>query len=225
MSELRSNPRVGIFRPRFLHPLYAHVNPFDADLDDPQRDRDQIYDGEMLATVTPNHRIQAWDISNWTVPSISNSLKNVVVNECKIHNDASVDIATDGTILVSLLPSGGYLNVTNRLGVYSLRWETLGQCLYTTSFEQNAVSVSLSPLSRHLLVGFASRRVSIIQSDRWVMARIYKIEQKDVPGDRLPVLRDLEQQRESRINCIRWLPTSGQGLIYATNTGQLVILS
>ncbi|XP_030746788.1 uncharacterized protein LOC115875461 isoform X1 [Sitophilus oryzae] len=225
VSELRSNPRVGIFRPRFLHPLYAHVNPFDADLDDPQRDRDQIYDGEMLATVTPNHRIQAWDISNWTVPSISNSLKNVVVNECKIHNDASVDIATDGTILVSLLPSGGYLNVTNRLGVYSLRWETLGQCLYTTSFEQNAVSVSLSPLSRHLLVGFASRRVSIIQSDRWVMARIYKIEQKDVPGDRLPVLRDLEQQRESRINCIRWLPTSGQGLIYATNTGQLVILS
>ncbi|XP_076270670.1 uncharacterized protein LOC143202769 isoform X2 [Rhynchophorus ferrugineus] len=222
MSDLR-NPRAGIYRPRFLHPLYAHVNPFDADLDDPQRE--QIYDSDMIATVTPNHRIQAWDISNWTIPSISSSLRNVVVNECKIHNDASVDIATDGTILVTLLPSGGYLNVTNRLGVYSLRWETLGQCLYTTSFEQNAVSVSLSPLSRHLLVGFASRRVSIIPSDRWVMARIYKIEQKDVPGDSLPVLRDLEQQRESRINCIRWLPTSGQGLIYATNTGQLVILS
>lgn len=223
VSELRSNPRVGLFRPRFLHPLYASVNPFDADLDDPQRE--QIYDSDMITTVTPNHRIQAWDISNWTVPSINNSMKNVVVSECKIHNDASVDIATDGTILVTLLPSGGYLNVTNRLGVYSLRWETLGQCLYTTSFEQNAVSVSLSPLSRHLVVGFASRRVSIVPSDRWVMARIYKIEQKDVPGDRLPVLRELEQHRESRINCIRWLPTSGQGLIYATNTGQLVILS
>lgn len=58
------------------------------------------------------------------------------------------------------------------------------------------------------------------------MARIYKIEQKDVPGDRLPVLRELEREhRENRINCIRWLPTSGQGLIYATNTGQLVVLS
>lgn len=44
------------------------------------------------------------------------ALKNVVVSDCKIHNDASVDIATDGTILVTLLPSGGYLNVTNKLG-------------------------------------------------------------------------------------------------------------
>ncbi|XP_060518943.1 uncharacterized protein LOC132697438 isoform X2 [Cylas formicarius] len=223
VSELRSNARLGLFRPRFLHPLYASVNPFDADLDDPQREA--IYDSDMITTVTPNHRIQAWDISNWSVPAIGNSLKNVIVSECKIHNDASVDIARDGTILVTLLPSGGYLNVTNRLGVYSLRWETLGQCLYTTSFEQNAVSVSLSPLSRHLVVGFASRRVAIVPSDRWVMARVYKIEQKDVPGDRLPSLRELEQSRESRINCIRWLPTSGQGLIYATNTGQLVILS
>uniref|UniRef100_A0AAR5Q292 Activating molecule in BECN1-regulated autophagy protein 1 n=1 Tax=Dendroctonus ponderosae TaxID=77166 RepID=A0AAR5Q292_DENPD len=222
-SAQRANPRVGLFRPRFLHPLYASLNPFDADLDDPQRD--QIYDSDMIATVTPNHRIQVWDISNGQIPGISNSLKNVVVSECKIHNDASVDIATDGTILVTLLPSGGYLNVTNRLGVYSLRWETLGQCLYTTSFEQNAVSVALSPLSRHLVVGFASRRVSIVPTDRWVMARIYKIEQKDVPGDRLPVLRELDQHRENRINCIRWLPSSGQGLIYATNTGQLVILS
>lgn len=46
------------------------------------------------------------------------ALKNVVVGECKIHNDASVDVAKDGTILVTLLPSGGYLNVTNRLGKY-----------------------------------------------------------------------------------------------------------
>lgn len=43
-------------------------------------------------------------------------MKNVVVGECKIHNDASVDVAKDGTILVTLLPSGGYLNVTNRFG-------------------------------------------------------------------------------------------------------------
>lgn len=40
----------------------------------------------------------------------------MVVNECKIHNDASVDIANNGNILVTLLPSGGYLNGTNRLG-------------------------------------------------------------------------------------------------------------
>ncbi|CAH1105696.1 unnamed protein product [Psylliodes chrysocephalus] len=221
VAELRSNSQMGgLFRPRFLHPLYATVNPFDADLDDSQRE--QIYDSDMITTVTPNHRIQAWDVSDWSVPNIGSPTRNLVVGECKIHNDASVDIAKDGTILVTLLPSGGYLNVTNRLGVYSLKWETLGQCLYTTSFEQNAVSVSLSPLSRHLVVGLASR---IVPSDRWIMARVFKIHQKDEPGDRLPVIRELEQNRDSRINCIRWLPTSGQGLIYATNTGQLVVLT
>lgn len=70
VSELRSNPNLGLFRPRFLHPLYASVNPFDADLDDPQRE--QIYDSDMITTVTPNHRIQAWDVSDWNVPAISN---------------------------------------------------------------------------------------------------------------------------------------------------------
>ncbi|XP_063903368.1 uncharacterized protein LOC135122847 [Zophobas morio] len=229
MSELRTFPQMSGLRPRFLHPLYSSVNPFDADLDDPQRETN--YDCDMITTVTPNHRIQVWDISLGNIPVINNPLKNIIVSECKIHNDASVDIAKDGTILVTLLPSGGYLNVTNKLGVYSLKWDTLGQCLYTTSFEQNAVSVALSPLSRHLVVGLASRRVSIVPSDRWTMARIFIIDQKNVPGDRLPVLRELGQNRDSRatnyksVNCIRWLPTSGQGLIYATNTGQLVILT
>ncbi|RZC40758.1 uncharacterized protein BDFB_003480 [Asbolus verrucosus] len=228
VSELRSFPQMSVLRPRFLHPLYASVNPFDADLDDPQRETN--YDCD-ITTVTPNHRIQVWDISSGNIPVINNPLKNIIVSECKIHNDASVDVAKDGTILVTLLPSGGYLNVTNKLGVYSLKWDTLGQCLYTTSFEQNAVSVALSPLSRHLVVGLASRRVSIVPSDRWTMARIFIIDQKNVPGDRLPVLRELGQNRDSRatnyksVNCIRWLPTSGQGLIYATNTGQLVILT
>lgn len=54
--------------------------------------------------------------NNFLYVFIISALKNVVVGECKIHNDASVDVAKDGTILVTLLPSGGYLNVTNRLG-------------------------------------------------------------------------------------------------------------
>lgn len=60
----------GLFRPRFLHPLYSGVNPFDADLDDPQRD--QIYENDVITTVTPNHRIQVWDISTGVIPVISN---------------------------------------------------------------------------------------------------------------------------------------------------------
>lgn len=114
-------------------------------------------------------------------------------------------------------------------GVYSLKWETLGQCLYITSFEQNVVSVSLSPLSRYLVVGLASRRVSIVPNEKWTMARIFLLDQSEMPyGSRLPVLREIEQNRDTNymsLNSIKWLPISGQGLIYATNTAQLRILS
>jgi len=38
-----------------------------------------------------------------------------VVPECKIHNDASIDISTDGKLLATLLQSGR-INVTTTLG-------------------------------------------------------------------------------------------------------------
>ncbi|XP_026688668.1 activating molecule in BECN1-regulated autophagy protein 1-like, partial [Diaphorina citri] len=64
---------------------------------------------------SPHHRIQAWDFARSNIPDIWNAQKNVVVKECKIHNDASVDISKDGQILVTLLPSGR-LSVTTMLG-------------------------------------------------------------------------------------------------------------
>lgn len=120
------------------------------------------------------------------------------------------------------------------LGVYSLDWGSLGQLLYRTSFEQNAVSVSLSPTNRHLLVGLASRPVVV--RDRTNMAQIFRLEGgKPSPNGgswqsgrgRLVHIRDLEQTRESNVmslNCIRWAPGAGQGLVYGTNTGQLKVL-
>lgn len=113
-------------------------------------------------------------------------------------------------------------------GVYSLKWETLGQCLYITNFEQNAVSVSLSPLSRHLVVGLASRRVSATPSEKWTMARIFVLDDISATPNQLLSIREVEQTRDPNymsVNCIRWLPVSGQGLVYATNTGQLRILT
>lgn len=114
------------------------------------------------------------------------------------------------------------------LGVYSLDWKTLGQCLYIATFEQNAISVSLSPINKYLLVGLASRRV-IMQNDKWTMARVFLLDKKatTVCG-RLLSVRELEQTRDANytsVNCIRWLPVSGQGLVYATNTGKLKILT
>lgn len=43
--------------------------------------------------------------------------KNIVVGECKIHNDASVDLSKDGRLLVALLPSGR-VSMTTLLGWY-----------------------------------------------------------------------------------------------------------
>ena len=69
------------------------------------------------------HRIQAWDFSKGDLPDISDENKNVIVKEAKIHNDASVDISEDGTILVTLVPSN--LPMTTVVGVYGLQPGTL----------------------------------------------------------------------------------------------------
>jgi hypothetical protein len=41
--------------------------------------------------------------------------QNMVVAECKIQNDASVDVSNDGRLLVTLLPTGR-LRSTDMLG-------------------------------------------------------------------------------------------------------------
>ncbi|PNF35022.1 hypothetical protein B7P43_G12139 [Cryptotermes secundus] len=226
------------WRPRFLHPRYvAAPNPFGDDQDEPligpfMENINIIRDSFIItdAPMSPNHRLQAWDFSRLSIPDISNADKNVVVAECKIHNDASVDVSNDGRLLVTLLPTGRL--GTAMLGVYSMEWNSLGQCLYIASFEQNAVSVSLSPTSRHLLVGLASRRVALLPTDQHTMAQIFRLE-GGLPGrpigarGRLSHIRDIVQDREQgymSLNCIRWAPGPGQGLVYGTNTGKLKLL-
>lgn len=77
----------------------------------------------------------------------------MVAPRCKIHNDASV--ALGGGLLAALVPCG-LLGAS--LCVYSLGARTLGQLLHTWNFGANAISVSLSPLARYLVVGFAATR-------------------------------------------------------------------
>ena len=51
------------------------------------------------STLQPTHRIQAWDFSKGDIPDLTDSEANIVVQEAKIHNDASVDISEDGSLL------------------------------------------------------------------------------------------------------------------------------
>merc|ERR1712058_79048 len=165
-------------------------------------------------------------------PDISNAEDNIVVKEAKIHNDASVDISEDGSLLVTLVPSN--LPMTTVVGLYSLRKANLGDCYATYSLESSAVSVSLSPTSRHLLVGLTSRTsriISLSPADRQLMAQVFRIKLPTGSSGsrergRLIHRRDINQvdYGHMSLNCIRWIPVPGQGIVFATNTGLLKIL-
>lgn len=157
-------------------------------------------------------------------------MANVVVRKCRIHNDASVDISSDGTMLAALIPENQAMTM---VGVYSLEDRSLGQLLYSFIFEHNTICVSLSPMGRHLVVGFASHSPHPVpQNTKQVAAQVYKLRDNHLFQARgqigyLQKLRDIEvtiDNRQISLNCIRWLPHPGQGLIYGTNRGQLNIL-
>ena len=99
-------------------------------------------------------------------------------------------LSQDGSLLVTLVPSN--LPMTTVVGLYSLNRANLGDCYATyryhtlvpvlvtsltpvSSLESSAVSVSLSPTSRHLLVGLTSRTsriISLSPMDRQLMAQV-----------------------------------------------------
>ncbi|XP_028037332.1 activating molecule in BECN1-regulated autophagy protein 1-like, partial [Bombyx mandarina] len=156
--------------------------------------------------------------------------KNVVVQRCRIHNDASIDISKDGRLLVALLPVPRMRNTNHWLGVYSLEWGRLGQCLHTAVLEQTAVSVALSPTARHLAVGLGSKRfTSTHRAHNHVFALLYKLDSLDSSSRTgLSPIKELEQNWEqgfTSLNCLRWAPQPGQGLVYANNAGQLIVMS
>ncbi|XP_066957463.1 serine-rich adhesin for platelets-like isoform X2 [Macrobrachium rosenbergii] len=177
------------------------------------------------------HRIQAWDFTNYQIPDISDSLSNLVVGKCKIHNDASVDVSADGTLLAALVPESEAMIM---VGVYSLENRSLGQLLYSYIFAPNTICVSLSPVARHLVVGFCSQIPRLLQhhNTKQVVAQIYKLCDNPMfhrqgQAGHLQFLRDIEvacDHRHTSLNCIRWLPYPGQGLIYGNNRGHLNIL-
>lgn len=93
------------------------------------------------------------------------------------------------------------------------------------------MSVALSPTAAYLLVGLATRRAMLIPSDQHILAQIFRLEGAK-PGrsigarGRLNLYRCIEPSNSVSvgINCIRWAPVSGQGIVYGTNTGSLVML-
>ncbi|XP_043603441.1 activating molecule in BECN1-regulated autophagy protein 1-like isoform X4 [Bombus pyrosoma] len=90
-----------------------------------------------------SYRVQAWDFSKGEIPDITNSEKNIVIHKCKIRNDASINISSDGKLLATCFMGAA--------GVYSLQWETLGEEIYWAEVYNSVISVSISPTQEHLL--------------------------------------------------------------------------
>ncbi|KAG8431962.1 hypothetical protein GDO86_018850 [Hymenochirus boettgeri] len=176
------------------------------------------------------YRLQWWDFTKYDLPEISNASINVLVQNCKIYNDASCDISADGQLLAAFIPSSqrGFPD-EGILAVYSLAPHNLGEILFTKRFGPNAISVSLSPMGRYVMVGLASRRILLHPSTEHMVAQVFRL-QKPHAGETsmrrvFNVLYPMpaDQRRHVSINSARWLPEPGLGLAYGTNKGDLVI--
>lgn len=116
------------------------------------------------------YRLQWWDFTKYDLPEISNGMwspmgwtvtrrdpvfsdfplcvsaatANVLVQNCKIYNDASCDISADGQLLAAFIPSSqrGFPD-EGILAVYSLAPHNLGEILFTKRFGRLKASLDL----------------------------------------------------------------------------------
>lgn len=182
-----------------------------------------------VATNIINHtyRIQAWDFSRCNIPDLTDTKSNIVVQHCKLHNDASCNLSQDGTMLATFVPSHRGFPDDNIMAVYSLEPKTRGQCLFTKSFGPNAISVSLSPGSGYVMVGLAAKQLSWVFTPNQLVAQILKLDNKYAGEKSMQHITDvmhpcdMDIRTHVSVNSARWMPGSGEGIVYGTNRGDL----
>ncbi|BFZ09755.1 hypothetical protein BsWGS_12794 [Bradybaena similaris] len=227
-----------LLMPYILRPIQLHPDDSTLMLIDVLRRRGQLERGsnthataidlgaDIIVGVGQSYRIQQWDITQCIVPDISDAEANVVVPHCKLHNDASCNIAHDGSLLATILPGPqGFIDEVF-VALFSLKPETLGDCLYYQKFGSHAISLSISPMNRYLLVGLASKRTMHMSSSLMV-GQVFKIVENKGKVASMKHHKDIyhvfEDARFSyvSVNSARWVPGVGQGLVYGTNRGDL----
>jgi len=113
------------------------------------------YTLDASTTAFLSSRIQKWDFTRFQIPELSCREEGLVVRECSLHSDACLDMSNDGDFMAVCIPSdsGSY----SAVGIYSIRDESLGDVIHMFHFDQNTVSVSISPSSDYIVVGYAGR--------------------------------------------------------------------
>ena len=61
-------------------------------------------------------------------------MANVIIPRCKVHNDSSIDISSDGSLLAAFLPTTFNSPMDVELQVISLRTESFLNCIYSRKF-------------------------------------------------------------------------------------------
>lgn len=177
--------------------------------------------------INTTHRLQWWDFSHVKLPDLKNNDAHVIVPSCKIHNDASCDISSDGKLLATLVPSAQGFPDDGVVAVFSLEKATLGQCVFSKKFGPNAISISLSPQSRFIMVGLAARRLHWHLTSRQVVAQIFRLtDKKSTTSDSVkPTVSIMHESDGDRnhvsVNAAFFHPLVGNGLVYGTNKGHL----
>ena len=82
--------------------------------------------------------------------------RNVIVPFCKIHNDSSIDVSQDGTLLGVFVPSEYGFPVDAELKVLSLRKSNFGQCIYSRKYGKEFFKSLLSKCPKVFLMKIAS---------------------------------------------------------------------
>jgi hypothetical protein len=192
-------------------------------------------------------RLQYWPIDTCPYPSIEKGDENVLVSRCKLFNSSAMDISRDGRILAVLAPAPADADdlEDNYLTLYSL--DPITKCdavpLAQVLVGPNAISVSLSPSSRFVFVANFAKRITLcVNPLQPIFGEIFEWRpgQKD-PMDRLIPCRHIKQPppnsrqnllrvnrppgsaEAANVNCAKWLPTEGCGLVYGNTRGEVVV--
>jgi WD40 repeat protein len=167
-----------------------------------------------LPVNSSNYRLQCWSFARDSIPLIGDPQANIITHKCRIHNDSSIDVSSDGKVVACLVPKddGPACFPSFDLKVFSLRSYDFGTCYYKLPQGPNAVSVSLSPSGTYAVVGLASHKViSYDQNDdNLTIGKIFKITEKNSLG----FLRDIKIKRDDSslsLNAIKWMP---RGIVY-----------
>uniref|UniRef100_A0A6G1S361 Activating molecule in BECN1-regulated autophagy protein 1 n=1 Tax=Aceria tosichella TaxID=561515 RepID=A0A6G1S361_9ACAR len=167
-----------------------------------------------LPVNSSNYRLQCWNFSRESIPTIGDSQVNIITQKCRIHNDSSIDISSDGNSLACLVPKddGPACFPSFDLKIFSLRSYDFGSCYYKLPQGPNAVSVSLSPSGTYAVVGLASHKVMSYDQgdDNLTIGKIFKITQKNS----FEFLRDIKIKRDDSslsLNAIKWMQ---RGIVY-----------